>query len=159
MKKDLISLLQSEEFLAKLNDSSTPEEVCEIFSKEGYEISNEKAKVVMDALKVANKRIRNNEEVSDEELEEIAGGIGKKDIVRIRIFEEIIVSSDISDEPDAKKPLLPIPGKPGHLKPIPGGPGDIMHKPVTLPAPPPHRPVVDCEDQKSRDEVVEWFNK
>ncbi len=109
MKKDLISLLQSEEFLAKLNDSSTPEEVCEIFSKEGYEISNEKAKVVMDALKVANKRIRNNEEVSDEELEEIAGGIGKKDIVRIRIFEEIIVSSDISDEPDMKKPLPPIP--------------------------------------------------
>ena len=42
MKNDVISLLQSEGFLAKLNDASTPEEVCEIFSKEGYEISFEK---------------------------------------------------------------------------------------------------------------------
>lgn len=157
MKKDLISLLQSEEFLAKLNDASTPEEVCEIFSKEGYEISNEKAKVIMDALKIANKRIRNNEEVSDEELEEIAGG--RKNVVEIRILEKIIISSDISDEPDMRKPLPPIPGKPGHPKPIPGSPGDIMHKPVTLPAPPLHRPVVDCKEQESRDKIVDWFNK
>lgn len=132
MKKDLISLLQSEEFLAKLNDASVPEEVCEIFSKEGYEISSEKARVIMDALKVANKRIRNNEEVSDKELQEIAGG--RKNVVIIRRLEEIIISSDISEE-------------------------SSVGVPVTLPAMPPHRPVIDCENKKSQDEVVKWINK
>ncbi len=132
MKKDLISLLQSEEFLAKLNDASVPEEVCEIFAKEGYEISSEKAKVIMDALKVANKRIRNNEEVSDEELQEIAGG--RKNVVIIRRLEEIIISSDISEE-------------------------SSVGVPVTLPAMHPHRPVVDCENKKYQDEVVNWINK
>lgn len=148
MKNDLTPLLQSEEILAKLNDATTPEEVCKIFSKEGYEISSEEAKIIMDALKVANKRIRNNEEVSDEELEEIAGG--RENVLEIRILEKIIISSNISDEPDMRK-LPPISGRPGHPKPVPGDPRDIICKPVTLPDPPPPRPVVDCEDKKFRD--------
>lgn len=153
MKNDVISLLQSEGFLAKLNDASTPEEVCEIFSKEGYEISFEKAKVIMDTMKVVNKRIRNNEEVSDKELEKIAGG--RENIIIIRRLEEIIIYSDITGKPDARKPMPPVPGKLGPNSPEP----PTLNKPVTLPAPPNPRPVVDCKGQEAQDEIVKWFNQ
>ncbi len=83
MEKDEISLsrnekvigvLKDENFIAKLNDAVDLNEVRDIFSSEGIEISLDKAKVIMEALSSVNERIQNTEEVTDEELDEIAGG-------------------------------------------------------------------------------------
>lgn len=80
MEKDEISLsrnekvigvLKDENFIAKLNDAVDLNEVRDIFSSEGIEISLDKAKVIMEALSSVNERIQNTEEVTDEELDEI----------------------------------------------------------------------------------------
>ncbi len=74
MKNKIISLLQDEKFLSKLNDASNPEEIQKVFKSEGIDISLDKAEIVSEALESANERIRNGEEITPEELEEVGGG-------------------------------------------------------------------------------------
>lgn len=74
MKNKIISLLQNERFLSQLNDALTPEDIQKVFKNEGINISVDKAEVVSEALESVNERIRNAEEISQEELDEIGGG-------------------------------------------------------------------------------------
>lgn len=74
MKNKIISLLQNENFLSKLNDASNPEEIQKAFKNEGIDISVDKAEIVSEALESANERIRNGEEMTPEELSEVGGG-------------------------------------------------------------------------------------
>ena len=74
MKNKIISLLQDEKFLSKLNDASNPEEIQDVFKSEGIDISVDKAEIVSEALESANERIRNCEEITPEELSEVGGG-------------------------------------------------------------------------------------
>ncbi len=70
----IILLLQSEEFLAKLNDSETVAETKKLFASEGLGINDEKAQIIMDALKSANKKAHDGEIMSEEDLKLISGG-------------------------------------------------------------------------------------
>ena len=75
----VISLLQSEEFLAKLNDASTVAETKKLFEAEGINLSDKKADIIMEALKSANQKAHGVEMMSEEDLELVSGGrfIGK----------------------------------------------------------------------------------
>lgn len=70
----VIEVLKDENFIAKLNDAVDLNEIRDVFSSEGIEISLDKARVIAETLSSVNERIQNTEEVTDEELDEIAGG-------------------------------------------------------------------------------------
>lgn len=74
MENQVIQLLQSENFLSRLNDASDNEEIVSIFEKEGVKISLDKAEIISQALQNVNHRIYNNEKLDLEELEKISGG-------------------------------------------------------------------------------------
>ncbi len=71
----LIKLLSDEKFLARMND--TEDDVSKmkvLFASEGIELSEDKIEIIIDALDSAKKSMYNGEGLSDEDLEDIAGG-------------------------------------------------------------------------------------
>lgn len=103
-----ISLLQSEEFLAKLNDAETVAEAKNLFQSEGLDISDEKIKVVMEALQDANKKAHNGEMLSEEDLESVSGGgfITKSleiIILAAVLYEGVGVAKEIYDRGGVKR--------------------------------------------------------
>lgn len=75
--KKVIEVLKDENFIAQLNDALNVEEIRSVFSSKGIEISLDKAEVIKEALISVNERIQNTDNteiVTDEELNEIAGG-------------------------------------------------------------------------------------
>lgn len=71
----LIKLLSDEKFLARMNDTENDiSKMKALFASEGIELSEDKIKVIIDALDSAKKSMYTGEGLSDEDLEAIAGG-------------------------------------------------------------------------------------
>ncbi len=61
------TIMTKEELLQKLNKANSPEELIALAKEDGFELSEEKAKELYDTL-------RSGTELSDEALENVAGG-------------------------------------------------------------------------------------
>ena len=93
LNEKVVELLKNENFIAKLNDAVDLNEVRNIFASEGIEISLDKAKVIMEALHSVNERIQRTEEITEEELDEIAGG---GSIIR-KALELVLMSAVVAE--------------------------------------------------------------
>jgi hypothetical protein len=72
-ERKIISLLQSEEFLAKLNDAENVDDAKKLFQSEGLDLSTEKVKIIMEALESATKKAHNGEIMTEKDLESVSG--------------------------------------------------------------------------------------
>lgn len=90
-ERKIVSLLQSEEFLAKLNDAETLAETKKIFASEGLELNDEKAQTIMGALESATKKAHNGEMMSEEDLKYVSGGSFIKKSLELIILSALFV--------------------------------------------------------------------
>lgn len=71
----LIKLLQNEDFLARFNDvEGDAAKTKELFASEGLDLSDDQMEVIVDALKAAKKSMYNGEPLTEDQMDEIAGG-------------------------------------------------------------------------------------
>lgn len=90
-ERKIVSLLQSEAFLAKFNDAETVAETKKLFASEGLELNDEKAQTIMDALESANKKAHDGEVMSEKDLELVSGGGLIKKSLEFIILSALIV--------------------------------------------------------------------
>lgn len=77
-KEELLNLLHSEDFIAELNDADGIEGIQNVFKNKKINIDEKKAKIVMDALKIANEKMYNCESIEDNSLDDVSGGAETK---------------------------------------------------------------------------------
>ena len=84
-KEELLNLLHSEDFIAELNDADGIEGIQGVFKNKKIDIDEKKAKIVMDALKIANEKMYNCESIEDNSLDDVSGGAEIK-IAKVILF-------------------------------------------------------------------------
>lgn len=104
-KEELLNLLHSEDFIAELNDADGIEEIQGVFKNKKIDIDEKKAKIVMDALKIANEKMYNCESIEDNSLDDVSGGTETK-IAKVILNSKLGGNSKYRDIIPCKTKLL-----------------------------------------------------
>lgn len=104
-KEELLNLLHSEDFIAELNDADGIEGIQGVFKNKKIDIDEKKAKIVMDALKIANEKMYNCESIEDNSLDDVSGGAETK-IAKIILNSKLGGNSKYRDIIPCKTKLL-----------------------------------------------------
>lgn len=104
-KEELLNLLHSEDFIAELNDADGIEGIQGVFKNKKIDIDEKKAKIVMDALKIANEKMYNCESIEDNSLDDVSGGAETK-IAKIILNSKLGGNSKYRDIISCKTKLL-----------------------------------------------------
>lgn len=104
-KEELLNLLHSEDFIAELNDADGIEGIQGVFKNKKIDIDEKKAKIVMDALKIANEKMYNCESIEDNSLDDVSGG-AKTKIAKIILNSKLGGNSKYRDIIPCKTKLL-----------------------------------------------------